>query len=268
MRPIAVFPIHDPGGVVLSHLEAAIPGLKTLFSEAIVGLTAETATSQIEYTARLMGDHFFTVHTHGGPMPVGDQFRDLYTRASTDCAPERQLHLCYPDRLVYALNSQYRDVIKTDIRASQTAGVPLLFQRSQEAWRSHPDNYRRLEGIVTQVGQLLFGQTLDYAWCHLVVSAAQLASILPKTSRHDMSFVAEIVVQLRDQIVTRDVDWLAWEDPFIYGRDPQELKTEQEASPAEVQKRLGYVLPMLDVLAQATVGQRDQQPFAADARQS
>jgi len=258
MRPIAVFPIHDPGGVVLSHLVAAGPALKHLFATVVVGLTAETAVSQPEYTAQLRSDRFFQVHTHSRSMPVGDQFRDLYTLASTTCVPDRHLHLCYPDRLAFALGGHYRDTIMADISAIQTSNVPLIFQRSEKAWRSHPANYRRLEGIVTEVGQLLFGQTLDFAWCHLVVTAGQLAAILPKTSRHDMSFVAEIVVHLRNQFTTREVDWLAWEDPFIFDRDPQEMKSEQEANPAEVQKRLSYVLPMLDVLTKAAQLERQK----------
>jgi hypothetical protein len=67
--------------------------------------------------------------------------------------------------------------------------------------------------------------------------------------------MAEFVLLLKDKIQTKQVDWLAWEDPFIYSRDPQELKEEKEDSKEEVRKRLAYVIPMLQLLdAAANVG--------------
>jgi hypothetical protein len=58
-----------------------------------------------------------------------------------------------------------------------------------------------------------------------------------------------MVLGLEDELRLREVDWLAWEDPFLLGRDSVELKREREASSADVRKRLGYVVPMLQVLA-------------------
>ena len=72
--------------------------------------------------------------------------------------------------------------------------------------------------------------------------------ILPRIKNRDLSMVAEIVLLLRDAIKTEDVDWLAWEDPFILERDALELKAERESSSAEIKRRLGYVLPMLQIL--------------------
>ena len=60
-----------------------------------------------------------------------------------------------------------------------------------------------------------------------------------------------MVVRLRDQAQTKDVDWLAWEDPFIYSRNARELKAERERSDAENRKRLAYVIPMLQVMCKA-----------------
>jgi hypothetical protein len=63
-----------------------------------------------------------------------------------------------------------------------------------------------------------------------------------------LSMVAEMIFYLQDDLHTRDVDWLAWEDPFILSRDAAELKREREKSLEETQKRLSYVLPMLETL--------------------
>ena len=50
---------------------------------------------------------------------------------------------------------------------------------------------------------------------------------MPFIKNRDLSIVAEVVLLLRDEIQARDVDWLAWEDPYIYARNPAELKAER-----------------------------------------
>jgi hypothetical protein len=60
--------------------------------------------------------------------------------------------------------------------------------------------------------------------------------------------VAEMIFYMQDEIHTREVDWLAWEDPLIFSRDPIELKREREDSLEETNKRLRYVLPMIETL--------------------
>jgi hypothetical protein len=71
---------------------------------------------------------------------------------------------------------------------------------------------------------------------------------MPLVKNPDLSMVAEMIFHLQDGIHTRDVDWLAWEDPLILSRDPSELKHERENSLAETQKRLKYVVPMIETL--------------------
>jgi hypothetical protein len=71
---------------------------------------------------------------------------------------------------------------------------------------------------------------------------------MPLVKNPDLSMVAEMIFYLQDNIKTRDVDWLAWEDPFILGRDAMELKHERGNSLVETQKRLKYVLPMIETL--------------------
>jgi len=75
-----------------------------------------------------------------------------------------------------------------------------------------------------------------------------LHEIMPLVKNPDMSMVAEMIFYLQDNIQTRDVDWLAWEDPFIFERDATELKYERENSLVETNKRLKYILPMLETL--------------------
>ena len=60
-----------------------------------------------------------------------------------------------------------------------------------------------------------------------------------------------MVLLVMDSVKTKDVDWLAWEDPFIENVDPHHLKAMREASTAEACKRLAYVVPMLQLLRQS-----------------
>jgi hypothetical protein len=127
--------------------------------------------------------------------------------------------------------------------------TPLIFERSSVAWQTHPRNYVELEQMMTRVGEMLFKKRLDFAWCHLAVRAGQLQAILPAVSKQDLSMMAEIVLALKDNIEVKAVDWLAWEDPFIHACDPRLLKEEREQSQQETRKRLGYVIPTLQLLA-------------------
>lgn len=254
MLPALVMPLYDPEGLVLPRLEAVTPALKELFAQVFLGVDPVTCRAQGQRIAALEQDPFFeVVDTISG---VGHQFFTVYRAAAVSCRPERVLHLCSVDRVVFALSTEHRQPFIDDVRrASSNGHSPLIFQRSPAAWASHPDNYWRLEHMVTEAGEMLFGRSLDFAWCHLVVRAGVLASILPRLQARDLSLVAELVLLLLDVVETEEVDWLAWEDPFILGRDPQLLRKEREESVVEVRKRLGYVVPMLRLLEEAAGAQ-------------
>jgi hypothetical protein len=75
-----------------------------------------------------------------------------------------------------------------------------------------------------------------------------LRAILHLVCAEDMSMLAELILRLRPDIQTQTVDWLAWEDPFIFERDASALKAQRERSETEFAKRIGYVAPMLALL--------------------
>ena len=68
--------------------------------------------------------------------------------------------------------------------------------------------------------------------------------------------IAYAVGNAQLDIKTKEVDWLAWEDPFILSRDPEELKHERENSLEETQKRLAYAMPMVETMVQFALGQK------------
>ena len=210
----------------------------------------------LQQNGLLLTDDFFTVYPVDGNKLIGERFHYLYQRAAEDVHPEQMLHLCYPDRVSFALESGHRDSFLTDISSLTDDDLPFVFQRSRYAWETHPQNYRQLEGIVTTVGRNLFGSELDYGWCHIVVKAKQLREIMPLVKNPDLSMVAEMIFYMHETIKTRDVDWLAWEDPFILGRDANELRNEREQSLDETNKRLKYILPMLETLTRLSMNGR------------
>ncbi len=241
-------PMHDPNGLFFPQLKTITPALNELFERAFISVNSTTYQTQCESLEQSKTDQFFEILVHQDNVTAGDDFLALYEYAARSCSAQQLLHLCFIDRVAYALQSEYREQFRDDIHSVQMEHTPLIFQRSQKAWETHPSNYHEIEQMVINVGELLFGKTLEFAWCHLVVQAHQLRQSLPHVKNHDLSMVAELVLPLKDAVKTKDVDWLAWEDPFILSRDALQLKMEREQSVVETCKRLSYVIPMLELL--------------------
>ncbi len=199
MASVVVLPIHDPAGELLPRLPRVMPHVEGIFAGAFLGITAATVESQPEWVEWLKTRTFFRCMIHRPGLAVGDQFRELYVSAAAAYPPDTLLHLCFVDRLAFILQSEYCQQFTDDMLAARYDESPLIFHRSEAAWATHPANYRAAEQMVTTAGQLLFGRTLDFAWCHLVMRADTLGAIIPRTKRPDMSMVAEIVVQAMRQ---------------------------------------------------------------------
>jgi hypothetical protein len=246
--PAVVFPFHDPDGVIFPHLIRITPLLSELFSRAFVSLTSTTIQKTPEVVTFLNRERFFNVLPIAAGTLVGDHFKLLYQNAVAASDPSQLLHLCFIDRLAFILQSQHKTQFLKDIQAIGRENTPFLFSRSKIAWDTHPRNYFEIENFATRSGEFLFGKTLDFAWCHLVIQAGFLKEILPKIQNHDISMLAEIVLPIREKILVKGVDWLEWEDPFLLSCDGIALKTERENSPLETQKRLAYIVPILQTL--------------------
>jgi hypothetical protein len=251
MLPAIVFPFHDTDGLMFAHLEAITPQLKELFAQAFVSISPLTQQAQMGRIKQLKEDEFFRLNFNEPNTQIGDHFLAVYQNAVTHCPPEQVLHLCTIDRVAFALQTELREQFIADLETASHESAPVLFQRSQAAWETHPQNYREIEHLAIRAGEILFNQSLDFVWCHLVIQAQQLGEILPRLKNHDLSVVAEIVLLLKDKVKTKDVDWLVWEDPFIFSRDLDEMKAEFENSRQESRKRLGYTIPVLQLLLES-----------------
>jgi len=256
MKPALAFPYNDPDGTMLPHLLAILPDLKEYFEHAYISPPPSTL-KWLQEKNIFLTDDFFTSFPANEERRIGEHFAHLYQHAAEAAHPDQMIHLCYLDRISFALEGEYRESFLKDVDSLTRDDLPLIFQRSQYAWETHPQNYRQLEGIVTTVAKNLFGRELDYGWCHIIVQAKQLREVMRLVKNPDLSMVAEMIFYMHDTIKTRDVDWLAWEDPFILNCDAAELKRDREQSLDETNKRLSYVLPMLETLTRFSKNGRE-----------
>lgn len=251
MKPAIVMPLFDPKGILFPCLKVVTPQLKKLFGRAIISVPPSTKAAQPECVHWAESDPFFhVIHLPDG-LTVGKEFALLYRQAADLCQPEEVIHLAYPDRVAFALQTDYADTFCEDIQQLSGDDLPLCFERSPLAWQTHPKNYYEMESVMTKAGEYLLGKRLDFGWCHLVLSAKDLRRLIPQVSHPGIAMVAELILALRHTVQNRSVDWLAWEDPYIDGVDALTLKAEREQNPNETQKRLGYVIPALQMISDA-----------------
>jgi hypothetical protein len=248
MQPAIVMPFFDPDGSLYPHFERIETLIKAAFGAAYLSVMPGTYARLPQPVRRLEQDAFYRVQRLEEDLPIGAYFHALYDFAAALCPPEQVLHLCFLDRVAFALQSEYRAAFLADMASVQPADTPLVFERSEAAWQTHPQNYYEIELFATRVGELLLGKPYDYGWCHLALTAAQLKALLPGVRNPDLSMIAEMLLLAQPPVRARTVDWLAWEDPFLLAADPAQLKAERERSPAEVRKRLAYVIPIVQLI--------------------
>jgi len=240
-----VIPFHDPDGMMFPHLVKITPILKSTFGVAYLSIPSTTLANFPEHVSWLKDDDFFQLIFIQDGAAVGKHFKELFQFAAHTTAPQTVLHLCFIDRLAFAMQTEYRDQFILDMTSLPQDTLPCIFQRSPKAWTTHPRNYYEVEKFITTIGELTLQKSLDFAWCHLVITASHLAAILPSIQGDNLNMMAEIVLQIQDEITSQDVDWLAWEDPFLLSRNESELKSEREQDVRETHKRLSYALPMI-----------------------
>lgn len=244
-------PLHDRDGHVLSRLLECTSQLPGLFQSAFLSLTPATRETHPELIDRLCEGDYFKIFTPERPDEVGAHFFAFYTWAVSQLPPGSLVHLAFPDRLAFALLTEYALDFRREITSLRLPDTPMVYERSEKAWQTHPANYRELEAMVVRAGELLDGRRLDYAWCHLVAESSLLQTALARTRERTWAFVSELVLNLGAGVHTKSVDWLAWEDAFILGVEEASLKRQRENDPQETRKRMAYVGQMLQFLGTA-----------------
>lgn len=248
MRPALVLPIHDPSGVLLSQLDAITPTLQQQFERAFLSISPRTEQLQRARLRRVAEEAFFVINWNTPDSLPGDHYLAAYGSALAHVSTAQVLHLCDLDKLAAILQSHHRAQFLADIAATHRLAAPLLFQRSAQAWASYPRLYREIEHVAITLGQHCFGRYLDFAWSHMAIPAETLRQLLPRLKQRSFGLLVEMVLLLHGELRTQEVDWLFWEDPFIEGRDPDELRRERELSRDETAKRLRANAPIIRLL--------------------
>ena len=108
MKPAIVMPMHDPLKIFFPHLKAVTPILETIFEHAYISVPYSTWQKQPENMVWLQSQDFFRVRYHDQDVAIGVDFLTLYNFAASTCPPEQILHLCFIDRIAFALQSEFR----------------------------------------------------------------------------------------------------------------------------------------------------------------
>jgi hypothetical protein len=246
--PVIVSPLDDSSGLLFEHIQDITPDLEQHFQRVYLSISPATETKQPENVRWFQDTPFFAVNFNQPDTLPGDHYLAGYHSAIKHNSTNQIFHLCDLDRVAFVLNTVHRQAFISDIQwASQMAQQhPVLFQRSQRAWNTYPENYRQIEHLIIRVGEMLFQEYYDFAWSYMVMRSGQLAEILPGVRSHDFGILIEIVLKLRETLKRKSVDWLSWEDPYIFGRDADELRRERNSSRTETYKRLRGLLPFFE----------------------
>ncbi len=247
MKPALVIPFHDPDGILLPFLQAVEPELMQLFDRVILSISPSTAQKQAAAIARLSAEPFYALTFNEPNSLPGEHYMNGWRQAVSLYPAEQSFHLCDLDRVAFALNN-YHDTYVADVTWASKQSEPVLFQRSEKAWATHPANYRELEGMVNRVGEMLLGKRFDFAWSHAVLRGHHLRELFNQLTGRDFIILIEMVLLLRERLLLKYVDWLAWEDPYILGVSAETLRQQRENSQTETEKRARGLLPFFNAL--------------------
>lgn len=247
-KPMICFPVHDLNGRILNLLEKITPDLKKYFSKTIISFSPQTLKVQEGRLKTFSADTFFHLSPTEDGFQIGNQMFSLFDTAVKNYPASELLHICASDRLIFALLTKHKTTFLKDVKWAQNQKNSIIFTRSKKAWNTHPKNYYAIEGMISYVGETLFGKRIDFCWCHGTIRIGLLKKILPKIKSSDWTIVCKYALELKDLLISKDVNWLSWEDPFILNKDPKELKKQRENDTKEVEKRLSYAIPMIKTI--------------------
>src|SRR5258706_2295180 len=114
MKPALAFPYNDPDGTMLPHIQTIVPDLKNHFDHAYIS-ASPSAYELLKQKDLIHADSFFTVFPVDETKLIGESFATLYQRAAEIAPPDQPLHLCYPDRVAFVLEGEYRDSFLADV---------------------------------------------------------------------------------------------------------------------------------------------------------
>lgn len=254
---ILAFPCHDPRGACNVALRRHLDRLQAAFDAICIGATPPTVAHNASFLAELRAAGCL-IAENGPETTIGDHSRSALRLAVEHTIPEQPIAFLFLDRFLYAMETGYKETFLADLARCQDQAC-LVFERTPAAWATHPANYQEVEGMTTRLGELLFGSTVDWCPCALILGVDLSRVIVRESTNPTYAVWAEWLLLAAKHgltIASTKVDWLAWEDPFWARADPKaridaaELKRAQEHDPRQVVKRIHMHAPISLLMAE------------------
>jgi hypothetical protein len=245
------FPYHDPQGTCNDALRRHLDRLRSTFDAICIGATPTTLSDNAPFLAELRAAGC-RIAENGPQTSIGDHSRSALQLAVDQPGPMQPVAFLFLDRFLFALETEHKAPFLADLARYQDQAC-MVFERTPAAWATHPASYREVEGMTTRLGELLFGKTVDWCPCALILGADVAHAIVHESKNHTYAVWTEwllLAAKHGATIASTEVDWLSWEDPFWEQAEPQELKHAQENDPLQVVKRIQMHGPMALLMAE------------------
>lgn len=246
MKPIFVFPYHDPQKEYNKVFEDNLLLLKDIFSKICISVTPATVDNNAHFLSWLENEGCF-VYKNGRDTTIGDHFRNALKIGLEKCQnPSNYFYFGFLDRVLCGLETKLEKAFIKDIKAGYKEDL-VIFARSDKAWHTHPKEYYDLEKIITDAGRVFIKKDLDWIWCGALIKENLARIILNKSRINNFAVLAEfITIAYRENKLIRNkaVDWLIWEDPF-WARRNKQSKPSRRMTENEKKFRLDYCLDAL-----------------------
>ncbi len=248
---ILALPYYDPAGKHNQVFQRQLETLRSAFDAICMSVAPPTGQDNASFVQRLAEQGCLVLDNAPGST-LGDHSRQALWLALTHARAEQSIFFGFLDRVLFALETEWRDTFLQDL-ATYRADECLVLERSPLAWSTHPSNYREMEQMVSRTFQWLSGTFVELSPAALVLSRRAAHTILGQSQSASYDIWGEwVLLAMRNGIpvTTRQVDWLAWEDPYWEGADPADLKRAREASQEETLKRIRMNVPILMMLTE------------------
>jgi hypothetical protein len=247
-RMILTIPYYDPSGRYGEAVQQRFGMLKSVFSEICLSAISPTYENNADLMQRLEQQGCHIVKNLPGAS-VGSQSREALRLAASFGQP---IFFGFLDRLLLALEVNWRDTFIRDVRACEDAGY-RVFERSQSAWETHPGNYREIEQMVSRMFEWLWGEYIELMPCAFILSHTVAGSILSQSVSPGYEIWAEWMLLAMKEgiaITTKQVDWLPYQHPYWEGIAPEAMRREREQSQAETLKRIRMNMPVSSLMTE------------------
>ena len=248
---ILAIPYYDPDGRYNACFRQYKDLLLSTFEAICLSVIAPTETRNASFLHELSETGCTLVQT-APEGSFGQPSRDALRCAAKDASSISPVFFGFLDRILFALDTEWRSSFLADLHAFQTHDF-CVFERSPAAWATHPSNYREVEQMITQMGHMLWGLSIEWSPGALLMSPSTVQMVLQSSVSPSFAIWGEwILLALTHHIglTQKSVDWLTWEDPYWEQTDVQALKHRRESSQDETRRRIAWNTPILQLFTE------------------